>query len=141
MDLHFERIYRASRERVWWALTNEEALKRWYMEADGLHPTVGCKFTLHDGDARGWSGWLDCEVVVVDEPRLLKYRSVERKDHLITDVTWTLSEHIDGTRVRLDHTGFNGMNGFIAGSMLRFGWKSLLKKKFAALVESANGQS
>jgi uncharacterized protein YndB with AHSA1/START domain len=136
MDLHFERVYNASRDRVWWALTDPAALERWYMKADGLQPNVGCKFTLHDPDAKGWSGWLDCEVLVCDEPLLLKYRSTERKDQLVTDVTWTLLDEGARTRVRLDHTGFGGMNGFIAGTMLRFGWRSLLKTKFAALVES-----
>jgi uncharacterized protein YndB with AHSA1/START domain len=141
MDLHFERTYRASRDRVWWALTDAAALERWYMKADGLKPVVGCRFTLHDADAKGWSGWLDCEVLVADEPNVLKYRSVERKDQLITDVTWTLSDHPNGTHVRLDHTGFRGTNGFIAGTMLRFGWKSLLKKKFAELVEAQGDRS
>jgi uncharacterized protein YndB with AHSA1/START domain len=136
MDLHFERRYNAPIERVWWALTSPGALERWYMKAEGLTPNVGCTFTLHDADAKGWSGWLDCEVLVCDEPNILKYRSVERKDQLITDVTWTLQSEGSQTRVRLDHTGFHGFNGFIAGSMLRFGWRSLLKTKLAALVES-----
>jgi uncharacterized protein YndB with AHSA1/START domain len=136
MDLHFERIYNAPRERVWWALTNPDALERWYMKAEGLMPTVGCTFTLHDADAKGWSGWLDCEVLICDEPSVLKYRSIERKDQLVTDVTWTLVSDGDRTRVQLDHTGFNGMNGLIAGTMLRFGWKSLLKSKLAVLIES-----
>jgi uncharacterized protein YndB with AHSA1/START domain len=79
MDLHFERRYNAPRERVWWALTDPDALERWYMKANGLTPNVGCKFTLHDADAKGWSGWLNCEVLVCDQPSVLKYRSTERK--------------------------------------------------------------
>jgi uncharacterized protein YndB with AHSA1/START domain len=136
MDLHFERVYKTTRDRVWWALTDHDALKRWYMTPTGLVAEVGCKFVLHDPDAKGWSGWLDCEVLIANQPSVLKYRSTERKDQLVTDVTWTLTDHHDGTHVRLDHTGFTGFNGFIAGSMLRFGWRSLLKTKFATLVES-----
>jgi uncharacterized protein YndB with AHSA1/START domain len=132
MDLHFERVYATTPERVWWALTDMAALKRWYMEANGLTPEVGCLFTLHDSDAKGWSGWLDCEVLVAEPSERFVYRSTERKDQLITTVSWTISEHADGVHVKLDHTGFGGWNGMIAGTMLRFGWKSLLKGKFAA---------
>jgi uncharacterized protein YndB with AHSA1/START domain len=141
MDLHFQRIYKASPDRVWWALTDPTALETWYMKAEGLQATKGCTFTLHDADAKGWSGWLDCEVLIATPKQLFKYRSVERKDQLVTDVTWTLTEHADGTHLRLDHTGFHGLNGIIAGSMLRFGWRSLLKSKFAALVETTPPRS
>lgn len=137
MDLHFERIYPAQRERVWWALTDTGALTRWYMEPNGLVAEVGCRFTLHDADAKGWSGWLDCEVLVADRPHRFVYRSTERKDQLVTDVSWTLTDHADGTRVQLDHTGFAGWNGMIAGTMLRFGWKGLLKTELAAEIASA----
>ncbi len=87
------------------------------MEPAGLVAEVGCRFTLHDPAAKGWSGWLDCEVF---------------------DVSWTLSDHPDGTRARLGHTGFQGWSGMIAGTMLRFGWKGLLKTKLANEITSAN---
>jgi uncharacterized protein YndB with AHSA1/START domain len=141
MDLHFERVYPATRDRVWHALTDPAMLERWYMQASGLSPEVGCKFTLHDPDAKGWSGWLDCEVLIADSPHRFVYRSTERKDQLVTDVAWTLSDHPDGTRVRLDHTGFAGWNGMIAGTMLRFGWKGLMKKKLADAIAASVGDS
>jgi hypothetical protein len=53
---------------------------------------------------------------------------------LLPNVAWTIDDHPYGARVRLDHTGFSGLNGMIAGTMLRFGWKSLLKGKFAQVV-------
>jgi uncharacterized protein YndB with AHSA1/START domain len=137
VDLHFERVYNTSPAKIWWALTDPDALGRWYMKAEGLTTEVGSTFTLHDADAKGWSGWLDCELLVCDEPHVLKYRSTERKDQLVTDVTWTLKPEGTSTRVTLDHTGFTGVNGFVAGTMLRFGWRSLLKTEFAALIESS----
>jgi uncharacterized protein YndB with AHSA1/START domain len=138
MDLHFERTYAAPPERVWWALTDGAALQRWYVQAAGLVPHVGCRFTLHDPDAKGWSGWLDCEVLVADRPHRFVYRSIERKDQLVTDVAWTLSACDGGTRVQLDHTGFSGWNGIIAGTMLRFGWKGLLKTKLVEVIEGVD---
>lgn len=136
MDLHFERRYPAKVERVWWAITDPDALARWYMPADGLVAEPGCRFTLHDADARGWSGWLDCEVLEVEPQHRFAYRSVERRDQLVTDVTWTLTEQPDGTLLRLDHTGFSGWNGIVAGTILRFGWRGLLKTELANLVQT-----
>jgi uncharacterized protein YndB with AHSA1/START domain len=138
MDLHFERIYPSTPARVWLALTEPDLVRGWYMEPDGLRAEVGCRFTLHDPDAKGWSGWLDCEVLVADEPTRFVYRSTERKDQLVTDVAWAIEPHPDGVRVRLDHTGFSGWNGMIAGTMLRFGWKSLLKGDFANAIATKN---
>lgn len=136
MDLHFERHYPHSLERVWWSITDPTALAVWYMPADGLVAEPGCRFTLHDADAKGWSGWLDCEVLAVDPYRRFAYRTTERRDQLVTDVTWTLTEQTSGTLLRLDHTGFNGWNGFVAGTILRFGWRGLLKTELPDLLNS-----
>jgi uncharacterized protein YndB with AHSA1/START domain len=103
------------------------------------HTEVGCRFTLHDSDAKGWSGWLDCEVLIAEPNKRFVYRSTERKDQLVTTVSWTISDHADGVHVRLDHTGFSGWNGIVAGTMLRFGWKSLLKTMFAAEFAAGEG--
>jgi uncharacterized protein YndB with AHSA1/START domain len=141
MDLHFERRYPAPVERVWWAITDPDALARWYMPADGLVAEPGRRFTLHDADAKGWSGWLDCEVLAVEPLRRFAYRSIERRDHLVTDVTWTLTEQADGTLVRLDHTGFTGWNGLVAGTILRFGWRRLLTTELAELLHTRHTAS
>jgi uncharacterized protein YndB with AHSA1/START domain len=137
MDLHFERRYPTSVERVWWAITDPDALARWYMPAEGLVAESGCCFTLHDADAKGWSGWLDCEVLAVDPLRQFAYRTVERRDQLVTDVTWTLTAEPEGTLLCLDHTGFDGWNGFVAGTILRFGWRGLLKSDLPNLLNAA----
>lgn len=136
MDLHFERRYPHSVERVWWSITDPAALARWYMSADGLVAETGCRFTLHDADAKGWSGWLDCEVLAVDRLRRFAYRTTERRDQLVTDVTWTLTEQPGGTLLRLDHTGFTGWNRFVAGTILRFGWRGLLTTELPGVLDS-----
>lgn len=136
MDLHFQRHYSHGVERVWWAITDPGALAKWYMIADGLTAETGCRFTLHDPDAKGWSGWLDCEVLTAEPHHRFAYRSVERRDQLVTDVAWTLTEQPDGTLLRLDHTGFDGWNGFVAGTILRFGWRGLLKSELPELLDS-----
>jgi RNA:NAD 2'-phosphotransferase (TPT1/KptA family) len=49
-----------------------------------------------------------------------------------------LRSHAPGTtHLVLDHTGFSGWNGFVTGTVLRFGWRSLLRKELAEVVTSA----
>jgi uncharacterized protein YndB with AHSA1/START domain len=137
MNLHFVRDYDAPPAAVWRALTDPALLARWYMEAHDLELTVGSSFRLHDPNAKGWSGELQCTVLEVVNEQRFAYRSLEPKDALTTEVAWTLEPHGTGTRLTLDHTGFTGVKGRLTGLLLRFGWKGLLRDSLPkALVTS-----
>lgn len=107
--------------RVWRALVDGQELARWFMASD-FRPEVGHRFTLDTGR---W-GATECVVTAVEAERLLSY--TWRNDPLDTVVTWKLVPEGSGTRVLLEHRGFdlddpaqrrafNGLSG---------GWKSLV---------------
>ena len=134
MDLHFVRDYPAPPEVVWLALTEPDLVARWYMQVHDFEPIVGRTFRLHDPNARGWSGELDCTLTVWNPTNEFAYDSLECQDQLATSVRWTLAAIPSGTRITLDHTGFTGARGRLTGLLLRFGWKGLLNKQLATLV-------
>lgn len=85
---------------VWEALTRSDRLAQWLMPND-FACEVGHRFTLDTGD---W-GTTHCEVLEVEPERLLRYSW--RNDPLDTEVIWRLVPEGKGTRLLLEHRGFD----------------------------------
>jgi len=86
--------------RVWQALTDPELHARWWAAGD-VRPVVGHRFTL---DMGGW-GQQPCEVLAVEPERLLRYSFAGGM--LDTTITWRLEPEGTGTRLFLEHRGFD----------------------------------
>jgi len=137
-DLNFEVTYPHPPEKVWRALTDPRAIAQWLMEND-FEAKVGHKFHFRAAQRPGWDGVVHCEVLEVDPPRRLVYSW--KGGTLDTRVSWVLEPTADGTRVRLDHTGFRGLRGWMISRMLGKGWSSkILTKNIPALLAQWSGE-
>jgi uncharacterized protein YndB with AHSA1/START domain len=85
---------------VWRALTEPELMARWWATGD-IKPVVGHRFTL---DMGAW-GLQPCEVLAVEADRLIRYTFAEGS--LDSTITWTLAAEGAGTRLFLEHAGFD----------------------------------
>lgn len=92
-------------ERVWQLLTNRRALAAWLMEND-FEPRVGHKFRFQMEPQPGIDNTIYCEVIELDEPKSLAYTWRGSFMCQPTVVTWTLLPVEGGTKLQLDHTGF-----------------------------------
>lgn len=136
-DLLFEVAYPDPPATVWQALTDPARLAEWLMPND-FQPVVGHHFQFRVAHARGWSGIVDCEVLVVDPPRKLSY--TWRSGKLDTVVTWTLHPDGAGTKLRLTHKGFQGPRNVAVSYLLGRGWKThLLRGRLPRLLERLRG--
>jgi uncharacterized protein YndB with AHSA1/START domain len=113
-------------EPVWQALTVPEQLARWWAPGD-IAPVVGHRFVLK---MPGW-GNVACEVLEVDEPTRLV--------HTFADwtLTWRLVPEGNGTRLLLDHSGFdldNPQHRF-AFDQMGPGWRDQVLPRLAGVVE------
>ena len=97
------------------------------MEND-FEPRVGHRFQFHTAPRPGFNGIVRCEVLEVDEPRRLVYSWQGGQMRRPTIVTWTLEPIEHGTRLRLDHTGFEGASGLALSVILGVGWRRLLSR-------------
>jgi uncharacterized protein YndB with AHSA1/START domain len=98
--IHHTVLYPHPVERVWRALVDPTELGIWLMPTDFV-PEVGRRFTL---DASPHLGLITGEVLAVDPPRLLRCRwSGVFGD---TVVTVELTPVAEGTRLRLEHAGW-----------------------------------
>lgn len=84
-------------QRVWRALTEPELMARWWAVGD-IRPIEGHEFTL---DMDAW-GQVPCQVLEVDPHRRLVFTFTEN-----WTLTWTLVPEGRGTRLLLEHSGFD----------------------------------
>lgn len=134
--IHLEQTFPHPRAKVWRALTEPALMQKWGMRPEGFAPVVGTKFKLvDDGPHTGWRGFVVCEVLAAEHERVLKMSWVgDDKDPPHT-VTYTLADDGAGTRLTLDHEGFQGIGGFITNKLfLTPGWKSLMRTKLLAVL-------
>ncbi len=125
-SLHLDQFIARPPERVWEALTTPEQLARWWAPGD-IAPVVGHHFLL---DMAGW-GQVPCEVLEVVAP--------ERLVHTFGDwtLTWTLVAEGAGTRLLLEHAGFDlgRTDHRFAFDAMGPGWSDEVLPRLAALVE------
>jgi uncharacterized protein YndB with AHSA1/START domain len=126
-DIRIVRDYPHSPRKVWRALTDPALIALWAMRPEGFAPVVGnrCRFVGKAGP--GWRGFVECEVLEVRELETLRYSWVGNEGDPPTFVRYTLEPRAQGTRLIFEHTGFQGLGGFLlAKLMMGPGWRKML---------------
>jgi uncharacterized protein YndB with AHSA1/START domain len=85
-------------DKIWRALTQGPLLEEWLMKND-FQPRVGHAFNF-----RGDWGAVDCQVLTIEPNKTLSYTWAAYG--LESVVTWTLTPTGDGTRLRMEQSGF-----------------------------------
>lgn len=128
-DLRFEAVYPNRPQEVWRALTDRDALAEWLMEND-FAPQVGHKFHFRFKSKFGFRRAIPCEVLVVDEPRVLSFTWGDKG----SVVTFRLEAVAEGTRLCLEHTGLSGPRGLALVWILGHGWVRKIERRLPALL-------
>jgi len=125
---------------VWEALTDRDAIAEWAFVdgavVEGFRPEVGSRYSFVDPDAEGWSGRVEGEILEVEPPHRLSYTWVG--DGGTTVVTFILASTANGTRLRLEQTGFDryGENGQGARESMDEGWgRHILRGSFQRVLD------
>jgi uncharacterized protein YndB with AHSA1/START domain len=138
-DLKLERTYAHAPERVWRALTDPRAVSTWLMEND-FQPTLGHTFTFRARPQPGWDGVTYCEVTEIDPPRRLAYKwrggAKGKPATLDTVVRFTLEPVAGGTKLLLEHNGFDGFKAVLLSFMMKAGWAKMLREKLPAVLDT-----
>ncbi|MFG1710559.1 SRPBCC domain-containing protein [Nonomuraea sp. M3C6] len=108
---------------VWRAVTDPALIPLWTAtgaggRADGFRAAAGAKFQFVAKPKPGWRGVVDCEVLEVNEPSLLRYSWTGDEGGDVTEVVYRLESHAGGTRFVFEHTGFTGIGGFFMARLL-----------------------
>lgn len=136
VSIVIELFYPHPVKQVWAALTDQQALAEWLMPND-FAPRLGHHFTFVSSPERGWHGTIYCQVVQLDAERCVAYTWRGGLDGFETRVTFTLESVEGGTRLRLEHSGFEagGETGLTARDLMASGWGSrILRERLAAFL-------
>jgi uncharacterized protein YndB with AHSA1/START domain len=108
--------------KVWRALTDPALLAKWLLPVLGLKLERGAAFTFQAPAMPRWDGIVDCRMLEIDAPRRLSYAWVV--GDMDTVVTFSLTPTASGTRLLLEHSGFEpDQKANFAGA--RYGWTSM----------------
>jgi uncharacterized protein YndB with AHSA1/START domain len=124
-EIRIVRDYPHPPAKVWRAVTDPALIPLWTATGaggrpEGFTPVVGTTFTFIAKPKPGWNGVVDCEVLEVDEPSLLRYSWVDGSDPDgdVTEVVYRLQPQAGGTRFTYEHTGFTGVGGVFMAKLL-----------------------
>jgi uncharacterized protein YndB with AHSA1/START domain len=140
-EIRIVRDYPYPPTTVWRAVTDPELVARWTVTGRsgrpvGFKPMVGTKFQLVGKPVPGWRGIVDCEVLDVDEPSLLRYTWQGEENGETTIVTYRMEPLPDGTRFTFEHTGFTGVGGFFMAKILGAVRTKMLSVGLPAVLDS-----
>ncbi|HVJ84388.1 MAG TPA: SRPBCC domain-containing protein [Caulifigura sp.] len=126
-----EVLFPQPREQVWNAITDRAVLAEW-MYPNDFEPQVGHRFTFHvpPNPKVNFDGLtVHCEVLECVPPERLAFSwtAGEIQD---TRVTFQLEPHAEGTRLLLEHAGFelSAPFGEQAFHGAEYGWAKMLKQ-------------
>jgi uncharacterized protein YndB with AHSA1/START domain len=109
-------------EKIWRALTQASLMNQWLMSND-FEPVVGHKFSLRATPVPGWSGVIECEVLLVEPNARLSYTWGTLG--LQSVVTWILTPTASGTQVRMEHSGFPSEDS-ASYKGAKYGWRKFM---------------
>lgn len=128
-----ERLIPHPPEKIWRALTQAHLIEQWLMKND-FEPRLGARFTFQARPMGDWNGIVRCEVTAFDPPRRLAYSwkggSLTNPNYgsaLDSIVEWVLTPEPDGTRVRMEQSGFGPRNK-MAFAAMSSGWPGGLER-------------
>jgi uncharacterized protein YndB with AHSA1/START domain len=129
------RDYRHPRAKVWRALTEPKLMALWGMRPEGFSLVPGTRFKLFGKPNRSWRGFIECELLEAREPSLLRYTWDDDGTGKPTQLTYALELHAGGTRVTVEHAGFQGARGFVLAKLIMTpGWKKMVGTSFPAVL-------
>ena len=122
-DFRIVRDYPYPQAKVWRAVTDPALVPLWTVTGAGARlkgfaAETGTKFQFIATPRPGWSGVVDCEVLEVAEPSLLRYSWADAGGGAVTEVSYRLEPLPEGTRFVFEHTGFTGVGGFFLAKIL-----------------------
>lgn len=121
--------------KIWRALVDPDLLARWLMPND-FKPVVGHRFTFHAEPIRatGFSGVVECEVLELrpGQQLTISWRDADRSNALDSTVTWRLHPEGRGTRLFLEHSGFDPDDPVqqLSRAIMSGGWRSHILRRF-----------
>lgn len=136
--IRIEKSYPHPVERVWRAISTRDGLEAWLMPND-FEARVGHRFTFRTDPAPGFDGIVDCEVLRLEERRLLSFSWRGGPGDTVVTIELASTGN-GGTTLTMEQSGFRGVRGRLVGWMLKAGGESLYGKRLPELLDRWAGE-
>ncbi len=133
-----DRIYNASVEKVWNALTINDEIKQWYFDFPEFKPEIGFKFQFMGGKDQNNLYKHLCEITAIIPGKKLSYSWQYEGYEGYSVVTFELESLGSKTKVTLTHEGINTFpqdNEDLASKNFAEGWTFIVTKSLKEFVE------
>ncbi|GGR19944.1 SRPBCC family protein [Deinococcus ruber] len=135
------KVYSQPREVVWKALTDPALIPLWTSTGqggrpEGFLPQVGTKFRFIGKPFPGWDGTVRCEVLEAQAPVVLRFTWRNKEGDAPSVVTNRLEDVPGGTRLTYEHTGFQGLEGFMMSRLLGNVRRKMLNHGLPAVLKT-----
>ncbi len=132
-----ERIYDASIDKVWQAITDKNKMKEWYFDLAEFKPEIGFEFSFTGGSEE--KSYLHlCKITEVVTGKKLTYSWRYDGYEGNSFVTFELFPEGDKTRLKLTHRGletFPGNNKDFAKESFMAGWEHIIGTSLEKFLE------
>lgn len=138
--IEVDQYFQHPSSKVWRALTTPELMAQWLMPND-FEPIVGHRFTFWARPVAktGFSGQISCQVLDLRPQKMLRisWADADNTDGMATTVTWTLQPEGKGTRLFLEHAGFDldDPTQQLARKFMNGGWRSHVLRRLSELLQ------
>jgi len=133
---------------LWRVISDSGMMAKWIMPPTGFAPIVGQDFTFQTTAAGAWDGTIRCRVLEVKPNEKLAYSwaggdegNVGYGSRLNTIVTLTLTPTATGTRLKVEHAGFELPRNNVAYENMSGGWKTVVGRLNAAVAETGGAHN
>ena len=134
-----ERTFDAPVERVWDAISNNDAMKKWYFKLPEFRAEVGFEFGF-EGGPQEKTYLHKCKVVEVIPQKKLAYSWRFEGYEGNSMVSFELSPEGNGTKLRLTHSGLNRFvvndNRDLDAHNFAEGWTDIIGRSLKGFVET-----
>lgn len=135
-----ERMYNASVENVWKAITDKDQMKQWYFDLAAFRAEPGFEFSFTAGEDE--KQYLHhCKITAVEPGKKLSYSWRYEGYAGNSFVTFELFAENDQTKLKLTHAGletFPATNPDFAKENFAAGWTEIIGTSLKKFVENLN---
>lgn len=125
-------------EKVWYALTNKEAISEWFFEVDDFEPEVGYEFVFYTGGEEQKYKHI-CKVLEVKKYQKLSYSWQYEDVSGYSVVSFHLSNMGNNTLLKFKHEGiecFPQQNPLFMRKSFVDGWNEVICDQLKEYVET-----
>ncbi len=143
-EIVIDEVFPHTPTAIWKVLASGELMNRWLMAQTGFEPVQGNNFSFQTPPTDDWDGVIRCQIleIIPNERLVYSWKSGAQTSagyvpRLDTIVTWTLTRHDGGTRLRLVHSGFVLPKNEAVFKNINAGWSKIIPKLIAIAAEQS----